>query len=154
MKIACAGWKLNRDEVDILNNISDYIGKNTKAMMATTDVFRETIRNFDYYIAFGDLAFKEIEEDHVFSMPAIKKLKATKQESMEKLKTIIKEINKIENEKPVQTHVELECGTTIGKEACDINISEKEAEHLKTLKALLNGSKMVLVKGDIRIEVE
>lgn len=155
-KIACVGWRLTRDEAEVLNNTSNYIQKSIglKIDIITTDVFRETIRNCDYYIAFGKSAFKEIEAKHVFLLPAIKELKKDRKKSLVKLLEVIKEIREIENEKAVEIHVEREDRITIGKEACDINITAAEAEYLKTLKALLGGSKMVIMKGDIRIEVE
>lgn len=51
-------------------------------------------------------------------------------------------------------HVETPAGVTVGQTACDIEITPEELEYLKELRKLLDGSKIVIIKGDIRIEVE
>jgi hypothetical protein len=56
-------------------------------------------------------------------------------------------------EDPVEMYVEKE-GVTVGKTRSNIEITEQEAEYLKRIRDLLDGGKMVITKGDYKIEVE
>ena len=58
-----------------------------------------------------------------------------------------------ERQTQTEVHVETPDGTTVGQIGTDIVVTEAEAEYLSQLKELLKGSKVVVTKGDIKIEV-
>ena len=64
--------------------------------------------------------------------------------------------NKIENNNfaAQQNYIEknkIKLGNT---SICDIKITEKEAEYLKKIKDLLDGSKIIITKGDLKLEIQ
>lgn len=71
---------------------------------------------------------------------------------MEFMDDIVRKIPTEEEE--VHTYVETPKGITVGGIGAMIEITEKEAEHLKKIRDILGGGKMVIQKGDLRIEVE
>jgi hypothetical protein len=82
--------------------------------------------------------------------------KSYREQAFEKLKDISKrlvQINKQTKEEH-QSYVELANGTTVGIGAGDIQLTQSEVDNLLKIKELLNGCKIVIYKGDIRIEVE
>ena len=79
-------------------------------------------------------------------------LKLIKEMAPELDKVILSTVAKA-NEEPIETFVEKD-GVTIGQAGVDIEITEAEAKYLKRIKDLLGGGKMVVTKGDLRIEVE
>lgn len=79
-------------------------------------------------------------------------LKLIKDMGPELDKVILEIVAKVEEE-PTETFVEKD-GVTIGKAGVNIEITEEEAKYLKRIKDLLGGGKMVITKGDLRIETE
>jgi hypothetical protein len=57
-------------------------------------------------------------------------------------------------EEEVKTYVLTKEGVTVGEKDTDIEISEKTLVYLKKIKDFLDGSKVVITKGNIRVEVE
>jgi len=157
MKIVCIGWKMTREETETLNNTAGYLRKELpETEIICVDGYRHTIEDGDEYICFGEESDSEAHPGNTWKMPKVKDLSKERETSMKSLKYIILELQLVLKSTPKtqNTHVETQDGTSIGKEACDINVTEKEAQYLKTLKAMLDGSTMVITKGDIRIEVQ
>jgi hypothetical protein len=118
-------------------------------------------------IAFGRMAYdtasshKRIDNPNIWMLPELSKLVDTEENREtriavgEQIKAIGQEL-KVWAEKQLEApsiHVETHEGITIGLAGTDILITESEADYLKRLKDLLGGSKMVIIKGDLRIEV-
>jgi len=77
-----------------------------------------------------------------------------KQKVFNTLISISKNIDKEVTVEPVELYVQTEEGVTMGSDnICDIQITEKEATHLKNIKNILNGGTMTITKGDITIKV-
>lgn len=53
-----------------------------------------------------------------------------------------------------QNYVEKDNIKVGNNDIVDIQITEKEAEYLKKLKTLLDGSKIIITKGDLKLEIE
>lgn len=119
-------------------------------------------------IAFGRMAYntasshKHIDNPNMWMLPELSKLvdteenRETRMAVGEQIKAIGQEL-KVWVEKQLEApsvHVETHEGITIGLAGTDILITESQADYLKRLKDLLGGGKMVITKGDLRIEVE
>jgi hypothetical protein len=72
-----------------------------------------------------------------------------------KLKLLAEKISQMSTEPIVPTtiHAETADGVTIGPKGTDILIDEREVELVKKIRDLLNCKKIVVTKGDLRIEV-
>jgi len=156
MKIICLGWKLSREENELLEKIASYIKKKIEGSEVThIDCFRHTVTDGDHYICFGNDAKKQcpMESWSMFTPKAIIKDKATGLKFLdETIEGIKLRIGTKPKEKTI--HIETEEKNTIGKEACEINLTEDEVQYLTMLRNMLKGSTMVIEKGDIRIEVK
>jgi hypothetical protein len=124
---------------------------------ADRDVFEDS-----WTYVYGETAKKNLKEQPVpwTSLPAIKDILSNpeiRREANDKLKDSIPELVKWLNRTPVEevkTCVETPSGLTVGTTGCDFCVTEKEAEYLKKILDILGGGKMVITKGDLRIEVE
>ena len=85
--------------------------------------------------------------------PENKANKFAANKKIEELVKVYKAHKSKETEKEI-AFVETKEKITIGEEDTDIKITKQELEYLEKLKQLLSGSKMVIIKGDLRIEVE
>lgn len=158
MKILCVGWNLSREELETLTRTAAYIESELEGpVVLVTDAYRHTLTSYDEYITFGKQAAETIAENesNFWKMMSVKELKTKRVSAMKDLSSIIRDIKlKIKTEEVKSSvHVEKE-EITIGKTECDIHISEKEVEYLQGLKKLLGGCKMIISKGDLKIEVE
>ena len=95
------------------------------------------------------------ELDDLENIPLNKK---TRVETFKKLKTIgpelIKHYEMLQHCYQAQVELYGEETVGIGEGVADIQLSQSEIDNLLKIKELLNGCKIVLTKGDIRIEVE
>ena len=159
-------WKATKEDEEILNSLMLYVqGKLVGPVIyKIIDLSsQEDTGKGIVTIAFGPQAsrflsgFKE-SDVYIFPKPELLTNNGVntkrRMEAVVKLDKIAARIHRAQTEKPTKIHLETEEKVTIGKEACDINVSEEEAEYLKKLRDLLGGSKIVVTKGDIRIEVE
>lgn len=154
--ITLVGWKETKETLATLNSIKSFVEKEIGFNTSIVDAYRTTVEGEFYYIYFGEDAknYSEHKEAKgLWTMPTVKKLSKDRKNNIVVLKKILTEI-KEKTEKPVQVYTETEDGITLGKEACNINITEQEVQYLKSLRDLLQGSKMIISKGDIKIEVQ
>ena len=77
-----------------------------------------------------------------------------KKKTMDTLAQAVAYILTAKKPEPTTTCVETPEGITVGPDGCQINITEAEAAHLKKIKEILGGGKMIITKGDVKIEVE
>lgn len=163
-------WGLRENQEELANKIFQAIAghaaiENVEYASRITDAKRYEPLPEDRVrprVAFGDLAYRSITgNDPKWMLPELSKLVANKENiaaraaAAEQIKTIGQEL-KVYVEKllaAAQIHIETPEGITIGLANTDIMITESEADYLKRLKDLLGGSKMVITKGDLRIEV-
>ena len=161
-------WKGNKEAEDITLRISKALSKELLDFEILSKYLDIASYQFPpiyngIIIAFGEMAKKEIPttflSDNFFFLPDWKKLlpgKDTEQTRLETapiLKQIIEHIKNSNNEEEFKTHVEIE-DITIGKEDTDIIISDKELEYAVKLKKMLGNCKVIITKGDLRIEAD
>jgi hypothetical protein len=110
------------------------------------EVAQKSIGKVNYFIPMPDLR-------HACNNPdARKQANLTLKESIPLLINYLDK--KVTPEKKVEVHVETPTNLTVGTTGCDFCVTEKEAEYLKKILDILGGGKMVITKGDLRIEVE
>ena len=159
-KVAFCIWGANEEERALVDKIAgvfiDTIAK-TEVIISVRDLKTyELNEEFDFYVAFGSLAQKSLEHSFL-AAPSLASMLGTeaityKTETMNILNALWQKI-KLEDKSSHTTAVETPEGITVGGLGADIIITEKEAEHLKKVKDLLGGGKMVITKGNLRIEV-
>lgn len=183
IKFYAHGIHFTKEDIALVNKLVETIRKNYigSIELEIVDIGTIEIEEQDYdahnisiALIFGKF-IEEQTENHlknlkipIWTFPDIKKIhkkpenETTREIATLKIKEIIESLAyEIIEEKIIETKEEListhmtveKNGTTFGKIA-DICITEKEAEYLKRIKDLLAGSKIVIKKGDITIEVE
>jgi len=176
------GIHLTKEDISLVNKLIETIKKNYTGTieLEIIDIGTMEIEQQEYKPKSHALIFGKFIEEQVIShienynvttwgFPDIKKLhkkpenEASRSLATERIKYIIESlvysvVDKVTDVLAEDTKEETEVvvkknETTFGKIA-DICITEKEAEYLKRVKDLLGGSKIVIKKGDITIEVE
>jgi hypothetical protein len=165
-QISKEGWELLDKAQNAITKLAQKAGYEKQIRTVTFDLVSYDITKEEFadswtYI-YGEVAKKNLKEQPVpwTSLPAIKDILSNPEvrtEANEKLQASIPELVKwLSREKveEVKTHVETATGLTAGTIGCDFCITDKEAEYLKKIKDILGGGKMVITKGDLKIEVE
>lgn len=157
-------WGPTKEEMNLLENIKKFVFTLCKDITVSIYDAKSLgpIETDNSCVAFGKLAAAEIHAcyEHRIApvldlmLPSSDDYVSNRQETKDLLANAIKEILKAEKEEPTSTYVETPKGITVGTDGCQINITEQEAEHLKKIKDILGGGRMVITKGDLRIEVE
>jgi len=161
-------WDIDPGDEELIRKMSDALLKETNKINGENldfdwelfdghkvdDYYHEQIfSDENLVLCFGFDAIDASPKDkEVVELPAIKDIKSgeLKTEAWEVLKDVAKLI--VDGETPVETFVEKD-NISVGIGA-DIEITEKDAEYLKKIRDLLGGGKMVITKGELRIEVE
>jgi len=160
-------WKASKEDIVLANKIILAIGSQAGIKLsAKTDdlsVVEAATQLETPCLSFGDMANRQYSTSGSnWVLPDISKLRnipentSIRHEAFQKMKEIGEQLVVIaeQEREPTNSHVEMANGVTVGKTCTDISISKEEASYLKQLKELLGGSKIVITKGDTRIEVE
>jgi hypothetical protein len=110
-------------------------------------------------ILFGNVIGIRTENKSVYHAPKLSRMMSVNEDVNALKMRVMEFIDEIVSLLPAEEDqtkqfVETPEGITVGGIGADIQITEKEAEHLKKIKDILGGGKMVIQKGDLRIEVE
>jgi len=156
-------WNASQEELELANKIKDYF---ISLFDSDISVKIDDLKNIgettyeNLCVVFGTTAKNYINHDVLWEVPALSTMLPgegyvkNKRSAMRTLRRVAEELKTEKEEIPITTHLETPQGVTVGSEGYDINITEQEVDHLKNLKKILGGGKMVVIKGDIRIEVE
>lgn len=155
-------WNASRESIEILRNIASYLGGIIEEQVSVDDLSCMEESRCDNVIFFGSLAMKNSNISlykNTWELPDASQLAQTednatiRKTTFAKLKAVAEYIrdNKQTQEKEIFVEVE---DKKIGKINSDILITEEEARYLKQIRNLLGCGKMVITKGDIRIEIE
>ena len=168
-------WKATESDTSLAMKIGSSISSNVVESTINPPVIRvsnvsameysEPTTKHSIVIVFGDLARGMLSaQENIYLLPEISRLHAhpknteSRRQAAEITKIICAKIKEMCLEKSVENkqteHVETDTGIKVGRSGFDINITEQEAEYLKKIRDLLGGGKIVITKGDLKIEVE
>lgn len=172
VQIDAYGIQLTKEDIKLIEKILDTIKKNYTGTISSNiiDIGIEEYSATPRALIFGrfveEQMAEKIEDSRVWVFPDVKKLhkkpenKEQRDIATTRIQSVIEDLayeiieEEVVEEEKEETELYVEKnGTTFGKIA-DICITEKEAEYLRKIKDLLAGSKIVIKKGDITIEVE
>ena len=156
--------KVNEEDKNIIKRMISFIEKDEKVKIkhkVIDPMVVEVESVAENSFVFGETTKRllPIEDIKTFLFPDIKTLH-THHDSRVMANNILQiakeefeviDIPQIEQEETKEVYVEKE-GVKFG-DLQQITITEKEAEHLKKIKDILNGGKIIIRKGDIEIEV-
>jgi len=166
MPVSVFLWKANEEDFELAKTIMAVIQTYTDVELNIKIDDLSTVEATDIdspCVAFGHMANKQYNCTSInWVLPEISKLrsdpdnKLIREEAFERMGEICQQLTAVAEQKEEETnsHVEMSDGVTVGKVGTDFCISEQEVQYLKQLKELLNGSKIIITKGDIKIEVE
>ena len=166
MKVNVFVWKATKKELEIVNSVLKFIATkaNVPLNFDTKDLSSFNVDSIiSPTICFGGSAYTHSPSSKdTWRLPSILKLENTlpnkeyRAKTFSHLQAIVARLIDLykEIEEPLTTHVETSEGVSVGVGLGDIQLTESEVTNLLKIKQLLNGSKIVLVKGDVRIEVE
>jgi len=164
-KVVFAVWHASGKDMKFLEKVEEYfISKLDVPVKVKVDdlksigsvVYGDDIEGV---VVFGKTASNYCSFDSRILAPGVKEMlpdhegfMANKKILLDTLELLAKNLNGPE-ELVVQACVETPEKVSVGLTGCDINITEAEAIHLKRIRDILGGGKMVITKGDLRIEV-
>ena len=159
-KIALIGWNLKTEDIELLERIKKFIlDISNKHEVVIDDIKSSGNAEYDDpCLVFGYKAinYTKFNNKH-WQLPNTRTLLSNNEEKRLAARTIQEAINilSVEEEPVVPTEmcVETEDGTKVGPSFGDIQITAEEADHLKKIRDILGGGKMVLTKGDLRLEI-
>jgi len=163
-ELAFVVWDVGEKEQKLLYSIEVYVRKlfnGQQVKIHIDDLKTLGEKNYDIpCVVFGSLAdscaeYKErwLVPDLKMMLPNHENFMTHKKTTMDTLLQAATAVLEAKEPEPVTTHVETPEGITVGADGCQINITEAEATHLKNIKNILGGGKMVITKGDLKIEV-
>jgi len=157
------GMGLTQDEVKLAEKISSVLTDRARNRGIGIDVTIHDVEahgelNADVCMLFGAVIGVEAKHKR-YDAPKLSRMlsvnedtDALKMRVMEFIDDIIENFSHKNEEDKM--YVEAPNGITVGGAGADIQITEEEAIHLKKIKDILGGGKIVIQKGDLRIEVE
>jgi hypothetical protein len=159
------GYKLTKDDISIMEKMESFLkqasGKTVIVHPIDVLQYDQPINLSPNGVSFGTQLKRFSNGNCNWQLPDIKKLypngdQKLRKEAMNILQSLANHIK--QNEEDLQPKEEQEIyveknGIKFG-ELGQIQITEKEAEHLRNIKEILGGVKIVIKKGDITIEVE
>jgi len=171
IKIAFVTWNMNKEESELLDKIHLYFrglleGKTLEIRIDDLKTLGET--SYDYpCMVFGKQAINYITSSSInnWTLPSLKSMlpedkfhKQNKLIAFDTLKEVasflLDSSETTKDEEPTQAYVETKERLTVGAGGFDFNMTEDEANHIKKIRDILGGGKMIITKGDLRIEVE
>jgi hypothetical protein len=158
---------MSKEELSLIHTIKDYILKETEGNVNVNIEDLKTTGHIETEypcLIFGHEVENLASLDTkgiVFKLPPLKEMieggsnvKEYKQEVVNKIKELVKVLSEPEKVKEkIKLAVETKEKITVGSIGCDIIITETEASHLKKIKDILGGGKIVITKGELRIEI-
>jgi len=164
-ELAFVVWDAGEKERKLLDGIEVYVRKlfkDEKVKIQIDDLKAIGETSYDIpCIIFGGVAdtcaeYKErwLVSDLKMMLPDHEGFMKHKKSTMDVLTEAVSHLLAAKEPEPISTHLETPEGITVGPDGCQINITEAEAIHLKNIKDILGGGKMVITKGDLKIEVE
>lgn len=170
MNISVFVWSMMTEEKDVLDKILQFLNSKTKKDLIFNVLDLRTVEdseeNYNHpMIVFGSnaaafmeylpnsLRFDTYELAGLLPKEGNKKRRTA---ALKKIEEIANWLDDYEENNNWEKKVELPNKATVSSDSGvgDIQITEQEAESLLKIKELLNGSKIVLTKGDIVIEVQ
>jgi inorganic pyrophosphatase/exopolyphosphatase len=165
-KIYLYGFGFTDEQKNLVNNIVLYLDKLLKEQIKDKefDVIRHDLKVFDCEkdsigIAFGNKVSPYIIEPKLIKQTVcLTSIDENKKTVKEDLKAFVSDLKNLYNtnrviEKDHSSYVEVNENITAGIEGAVFNFTLEEAEHLKKIKDLLGGGKIVFIKGDSRLEI-
>lgn len=172
--IVLAGFQIPSEGWDLLSKIVNVLVKllrdegHPEIFVVTNDLASNSVLEEEieesYFYAFGEVASRLIEgTENIVLLPSIQTIlndvnarKSAGDIIKNSIPNVVEHLNKKKKEKEekIECHVETKEGLSIGPVGCDFCISEREANHLKKIIDILGAGKIVITKGDLRIEVE
>lgn len=155
-------WKVPKELHKTLEGIATFVSNGIGEEVKVDDLSCMEECNCDNVLYFGGNVSRYINQakhKNQWEFPDIEVLtntdenKITRKVAFDKLKAVIEYISQHKTEDK-KVFIEMPSGVTFGRIDANILISEQEATYLKQIRNLLGGGKMVITKGDIRIEVE
>jgi len=172
MKVNVFVWRANKEELELVDKIIQVIQNEVETedidfSLKDVSSFEPNPNNEDPTIVFGSIASAQITSNKIvlyWTLPELSKLedkidnKSIRITTFKKLKEIGERLSLyiLQTKQKFESHVILDSAYSvgIGEGVADIQLSQSEIDNLLKIKELLNGCKIVLTKGDIRIEVE
>ena len=155
-------YKATKEELLVAKNLLGILSKDLSIdEIPIDDVYSVVPMQADVIVYFGKRAKTDAIEGAriVTALPELARLvkndenTKTRQTAFAHIKGLVIELQKPE-ELPTEVHIETPAGIKVGRAGLDINITAEEATYLKQIRDLLGGGKMVITKGDLKIEVE
>lgn len=158
------GMGMTEDEYALANKIGGVLRDKAKEEGKELEVLVHDVKVHgdaepEIAILFGNVMGVQTEDKNIYHAPKLSRMMSVNEDVNALKMRVMEFINDIVSLLPaekdeIQQFVETPEGITVGGLGANIQITEKEAEHLKRIKDILGGGKMVIQKGDLRIEVE
>lgn len=159
MVVFCV-WGITKEEKVLLNKIIEHFKKSISNIITSIVDLKtqEYDESGDVHVVFGSKISLMLDCKY-FTCPSLSSMmngvhvikhKTTTMEMLKQVADYINNFDKVDQE----TYVETSKGITVGASATDIQITKEEAQHLINIRDILGGGKIVIVKGDTRIEVD
>jgi hypothetical protein len=154
--------KISLDDNKTINKIKNFFNKKNPEIkfniidVITTEYplvegYSILCGNVDYIVEFGE----EIKTIRIKDLKSLSADKEAHKEAGIEFKELLKIIEKPKQEKEnkQKNYIEKD-NINVGIGIGDISLTEEEVDNLLKIKKLLDGSKIVITKGDIKLEVE
>jgi hypothetical protein len=155
-------YKATKAELQVAKNLLSVLSKGLGLEeIPIDDVYSVNPDHADVAICFGGFIQDDVTAgvNKVVKLPGLPMLIKneknihTRQITFNTITQLVSELQQPE-EPPTEAFIETPAGIKVGRAGLDINITAEEANYLKQIRDLLGGGKMVITKGDLRIEVE
>ncbi len=184
VKVNVFVWKASKDQLDLVDRILGVLASEKLEFgVQDVSSFKPDKDDYSPTIVFGPMAAGQTGEVHAiplfWGLPDLKWLedtpenKTTRVDTFKKLKELRGKLIKYSEqiEEPIETvvefdpeayhameeqiaHLETKLAATIGIGVGDIQLTQSELDNLLKIKKLLDGGKIVIKKGDLRIEID
>lgn len=155
---------MTEEEIELAGKISGVLKDKAKEAGKEVDVIIHDVEvhgevDPEIAILFGNVMGVDISNCTSYGAPRLSSMLTNDAATMAIKVMVMRYIEEIidmlpAEEDEVQTYVETPEGITVGGIGAMIEITPEEAEHLRKIRDILGGGKMVIQKGDLRIEVE
>lgn len=163
-KVTFYTWKIDKDGAKIIEGIGTVLdkmlGEETEKETIELASYGEFVHQEGWGICFGHLnKITDGTDGQIMEFPVLELLRRGKdntqyrEAALESLEVLANAIKDDVKEEPTTTHVETQ-GVSVGEAGTDIQVAPHEIDYLNKIKDLLGGGKVVITKGDVRIEVE
>jgi hypothetical protein len=165
MPIYLAAWNITKEEHELAERVRKFIINTLPEELRSRDIKIHDLKVYGDLVSdgpvllFGTANGQDVSAEPVFHVCKLKDMLGEdhlkhKRKVTKKIEELTAYIESSESESKVEKYIETPEGITVGGIGADIQITEEEANHLKRIKEILGGGKMVITKGDLKIEVE